>query len=245
MLRQAFVVLGVTVLAVGSVWSADTNKTPWKISGELEEACSCDAACPCWWGSKPTKPTCGGGETLFIEKGTYGNVSLDGLAVAYIGQSPAGQSMMEAFGNWNFANLYIDEKANPEQRKALEEIALAIGGPAAPKDKMKVKYVSITRKVSDKEHDISLGSFVNYAGHLIDGGLGGPTKITNPIGADPVRKEFSQGRTSKYVFNDAGQKWNFSGSNYMWNKFSVTSEDYEKHMAGLSQKMEEMKKKKM
>ena len=42
------------------------DKTPWKITGQLEEACSCDAACPCWFNSKPTKMTCGGGQVLFI-----------------------------------------------------------------------------------------------------------------------------------------------------------------------------------
>jgi hypothetical protein len=47
------------------------SKTPWKITGQLEEACSCDAACPCWFNSKPTKMTCGGGQVLFIEKGNY------------------------------------------------------------------------------------------------------------------------------------------------------------------------------
>src|SRR2546425_9936173 len=56
-------------------------KTPWKIVGQLEEACSCNAACPCWFGSKPTHMTCGGGQFIFIEKGTYGSVPLDGLAV--------------------------------------------------------------------------------------------------------------------------------------------------------------------
>src|SRR5437899_10337933 len=69
------------------------DKTPCKITGQLEEACSCDAACPCWFNSKPTKMTCGGGQVLFIEKGNYGNVRLDGLAVATMGQSPEGQTM--------------------------------------------------------------------------------------------------------------------------------------------------------
>ncbi len=101
------------------------DKTPWKITGQLEEACSCDAACPCWFGSKPTKMTCGGGQVLFIQKGNYGKVRLDGLAIASMAQSPEGQSMMESFGNWNFAYNYIDEKATPEQRKALEAITAA------------------------------------------------------------------------------------------------------------------------
>ena len=130
--RQSMITLLVAfVSCISPSWSADTEKAAWRISGELEEACSCDAACPCWWDSKPTKMTCGGGQTLFIEKGNFGSVRLDGLAVAYIGQSPAGKGMMESFGNWNFAYLYIDEKANAEQRKGLEQIALAIGGPVA------------------------------------------------------------------------------------------------------------------
>src|SRR5437867_11346108 len=98
------------------------DKAPWKITGQLEEACSCDAACPCWFNSKPTKMTCGGGQVLFIETGNYGNTTLDGLAVATMGQSPEGKTMMESYGNWNFAYYYIDENANPGQRKALEAI---------------------------------------------------------------------------------------------------------------------------
>ncbi|HYK24032.1 MAG TPA: DUF1326 domain-containing protein [Candidatus Acidoferrum sp.] len=68
------------------------DKTPWKLTGQLEEACSCDAACPCWFNSKPTKMKCGGGQVLFIEKGNYGKVKLDGLAVATMGQSPEGEA---------------------------------------------------------------------------------------------------------------------------------------------------------
>ena len=67
--------------------------------------------------------TCGGGQVLFIQKGNYGKVKLDGLAIAAMGQSSEGQTMMESFGNWNFSYNYIDEKATPEQRKALEAIA--------------------------------------------------------------------------------------------------------------------------
>ncbi|MBI4167240.1 MAG: DUF1326 domain-containing protein [Acidobacteria bacterium] len=232
----------VLLLCTSLSWSADLQKVSWKISGELEEACSCDAACPCWWDSKPTKMTCGGGETLFIEKGNYGNVRLDGLAVGLIGQSPAGKTMMESFGSWNFAYAYIDEKADADQRKALEQIAMAISGPAAPKDKMKVRYVPITRTVNGNEHHVTLGHYGEYSGHLVEGGMGSHSKITNPTGADPIRKEFYQGRTSKYVYHDAEQKWDWKDSNYMWTKFEVTSQDYENFAAAMSQKMQQMHK---
>src|SRR5205809_183591 len=85
--------------------AAETKKTaqPWKITGQLEEACTCDAACPCWFDSKPTKMTCGGYQVLFIQKGTHGKVPLDGLAIANTVQSPEGQTMMDSFGKWNFS----------------------------------------------------------------------------------------------------------------------------------------------
>jgi len=60
--------VGGLTLHIASLQAADQpkHKTPWKITGQLEEACSCDAACPCWFNSKPTKMTCGGGQVLFI-----------------------------------------------------------------------------------------------------------------------------------------------------------------------------------
>src|SRR5438552_11445033 len=123
-----------------------TDKTPWKIVGQLEEACSCDAACPCWFNSKPTKMTCSGGQVLFIEKGTYGKVKLDGLAFGNMSQSPEGETMMDSFGKWNFSNTYIDERANAEQRKALAAIAVKVL-PMAASTKVETRYVSITRKI--------------------------------------------------------------------------------------------------
>ena len=226
-----------------SVSYAEEKKAPWKVSGQLEEACSCDAACPCWFDSKPTKMTCGGGQAIFIEKGSYGDVPLDGLAFAFMGQSPEGKSMMESIGNWNFAYLYIDEKANPAQRKALEEIARATSPPAAPPERMKVRYAAITRKVDGSEHTVSLGSYGTFSGHLVSGGMGsGNPRIVLPPGADPIHKEYSQGRTTKQTFNDAGQKWDWSNSNYMYATFAVTSEDYDRFNAFMMQEMEKAKK---
>jgi hypothetical protein len=148
--------------ASGQAANEPKDKTPWKITGQLEEACSCDAACPCWFNSKPTKMTCGGGQVLFIEKGNYGDVKLDGLALATMGQSPEGKTMMESYGNWNFAYYYIDEKANPEQRKALEAIAGAVLTPGVSK-KTQTRYAPITRKIEGKEHQITIGQYGTWS----------------------------------------------------------------------------------
>jgi hypothetical protein len=126
---------------------------------------------------------CSGGQVLFIEKGNYGKVKLDGLAIATMGQSPEGQTMMESYGNWNFAYYYIDEKANPEQRKALEAIAGKVLTPDVSK-KTETRYVPITRKIEGKEHQITIGQYGTFHGHLVEGGMGGSPKIVNPPGAD-------------------------------------------------------------
>ncbi len=228
------------VLVSAGVRAGDEKPAAWKVSGELEEACSCDAACPCWFGSKPTKMNCSGGFALFFDKGTYGDVPLDGLAIAAIGQNPDNTTMMDSMGNWNFGYLYIDEKATPAQRKALEEIARASAPPMAPPERTKIRYIPITRRVDGKEHIVTLGPYGSFSGHLVDGGLGsGPSKIVNATGADPFRKEFMQGRTTRQTYNDAGQKWDWSNSNYMFTTFEVTSEDMARFAQAMTQKMQE------
>jgi hypothetical protein len=221
--------------------AGDAPKTQWKITGQLEEACTCSSACPCWFGSKPTKMTCGGGQFLFIDKGTYGNVKLDGLSVGSMSQSPEGKGMMESYGSWNFNYYYIDEKATPEQREGLKAIATTVlAGGASPKSE--VRYVPLVRKIDGKEHSISIGKYGSFSGHVVEGGLGGSVKIINPPGADPLHHEYLQGENTKVAYKDAGQDWSFGGSNYMFGTFEIDSEQYEKFSAGLAQKMAAMKK---
>ena len=227
------------LLLAAAASNAEEKSTAWKVSGSLEEACSCDAACPCWFDSKPTKMNCSGGFALFIDKGAYGNVPLDGLAVAFVGQNPDNTTMMGSMGNWTFFYTYIDEKANPEQRKALEELARASNPQFAPPERTKVRYIPITRRVDGKEHIVTLGPYGSFSGHLVDGGLGGPAKIVNSTGADPFRKEYMQGRTTRQTYSDAGQKWDWSNSNYMFTTFEVTSEDMAKFARAMTQKMQE------
>jgi hypothetical protein len=220
---------------------ADEKKTPWKVSGALEEACSCDAACPCWFDSKPTRMHCSGGQVVFIEKGNYGNVRLDGLAIGMMGQSPDNKTMMESIGNWDFAYVYIDEKANPEQRKALEAIARDTLPPAAPPERTKIKYVPMSRKVEGSEHIITIGSVGSFSGHLLPGGLSGNPKLTNSPGADPIHREYLQGRTTRQTYTDSGQKWDWVNSNYMYANFETNSDEYDKFNAFMVEQMEKAK----
>src|SRR5437868_5616641 len=188
------ILCGLTAFGSASTGLAAARKTPWKVSGELEEACSCRPACPCWFNSLPSRMTCDGAQIIFITKGHYGKVPLDGLAVGQFVQSPEHQSMFESFGKWNFDYVYIDEKANAEQREALKELAQHFF-PLAAKTR-EYRYVPITRKIESNEHITRIGQYGAFSGHLIEGGYDGAPKVTNPPLADPTHKQFLQGQTT-------------------------------------------------
>jgi hypothetical protein len=232
-------VCGMSAFGFSVSAAAAESKTSWKVTGELEEACSCRPACPCWFKSLPSRMTCDGMQLIFISKGRYGKTPLDGLAVGQFVQSPERQSMFESFGKWNFDYIYIDEQANEQQREALKELALHFFPPAAKA--REYRYVPITRKIEGDEHTMTIGKYGFCAGHLIEGGFDGTPKVINPPLADPTHKEFLQGQTTKLTYTDAGQDWKYENSNYMRNKFTVDNKQYEKHEAAMARKMGQMK----
>ena len=232
------VVCGIAALGTSGCATAPASKTSWKVTGELEEACSCRPACPCWFKSLPSRMTCDGAQVIFISKGRYDKVSLDGLAVGQFVQSPEHKSMFESFGNWNFDYVYIDESANEQQREALKELAVHLFPQAAKKREF--RFVPITRQINEAEHVTTIGKYGVCSGHLIEGGYDGAPKVVNPPLADPTHTQFLQGETSKLTYSDAGQDWKYENSNYMFNKFTVDNKDYEKHEAMMAKKMGKM-----
>lgn len=83
--------------------------------GTLLGSCSCDWGCPCSFDAPPTRGFCEGGYLWHVEKGNFGSVSLDGLTFTLLGHSPA--ALHKGNVTWLAA---VDERATPEQRKALE-----------------------------------------------------------------------------------------------------------------------------
>src|SRR5262245_17952162 len=98
----------------------------WQISGEYFEACSCDSVCPCptsGLAARPTKGSCDAGLMFHVDRGRYGNTSLDGLNFAVLLHTPG--PMIQ--GNWT-VGLVLDERASAQQREALTTIASGRGG---------------------------------------------------------------------------------------------------------------------
>ena len=100
------------------------NKVPeWHLKGDWFDVCKCNVPCPCYFAQPPTYGDCEGVMAWHIQKGNYGDVSLDKLNViallAFEGNAWAGAKVS--------IGIFIDERANDSQREALRMI---FGGQA-------------------------------------------------------------------------------------------------------------------
>ena len=100
----------------------------WQATGQLIEACSCKALCPCYLGpAEPDQGWCSGALTFSIQNGQSEGVDLSGRAVVWLIDLPKDF----ASGNGT-ARLYIDDAASAQQRQELEAIFTGKkGGPWA------------------------------------------------------------------------------------------------------------------
>ena len=97
----------------------------WHLDGKVVVACNCDWGCPCNFNALPTAGKCEGGWTWHVEKGAYGSVKLDGLSFSVYVNWPG--AIHEGNGE---ALILIDERADPEQRRAIETLIEGkSGGP--------------------------------------------------------------------------------------------------------------------
>jgi hypothetical protein len=100
----------------------------WQVSGSYYEVCNCEAICPCRMhgnrkGGRSTYSTCDFGLSWRIQEGRAGAISLSGLHVVLAGS----YSDDEFKSPWRVI-LYVDERANQEQRDALTAIFLGRAG---------------------------------------------------------------------------------------------------------------------
>jgi hypothetical protein len=92
-------------------------KTKWTIEGDYLQACSCDYGCPCEFSAPPTKGFCEGAGAWRIHRGNFGDINLDGLAMAFVARWP--KAIHEGNGT---CCLFFDDRATAPQRDALFQI---------------------------------------------------------------------------------------------------------------------------
>jgi hypothetical protein len=91
----------------------------WSLLGDWFDVCKCNIPCPCTFAQTPSYGDCDGVLVYHIKKGQYGEISLDELNVLVLsyfkGNIWSGNTKADIA-------VFFDEKANKEQRNALNMI---------------------------------------------------------------------------------------------------------------------------
>ena len=137
----------------------------WMIEGALTEACTCAVPCTCNFGEGPSPHDyCYALYSYEIKKGSYKDVSLDGLH----------------FGATDLKSgrtIFIDERANELQREALRVIAARVILRTSP-DKAEIKgrelaknvrYVSIKQEYDNRRNKLSVDGIGEFSADYIMG----------------------------------------------------------------------------
>jgi hypothetical protein len=165
----------------------------WSIEADYFQGCSCDYGCPCEFEAPPSRGFCEGVGAWRINRGNYGNVSLNGLGLGFIVRFPAAMHL----GNGTLG-VFIDQRANAQQREALLQIASGKAGglpfeifPMLVTNFLNPQYVAFQFNVSGKNSSARMGNAASIAFE----------PIKNPVtGAEEsIRVEHGTG----FIFKDA------------------------------------------
>jgi hypothetical protein len=191
----------------------------WQITGDYFENCNCDVVCPCLFSPNApltSKPTAGACEVAFgfhIDRGSYDAATLDGLNVALIARTPGPMAQ----GNWSVA-LYLDERADEQQRQALQSIFTgAVGGPLATLTPListilGAKTVPITFHKEGKRRSIDIPSVMQMAVRALPSI--NPDEEIWAKNAHPFASSVSLAvGEEKSTWADYGMRWDNSGKN--------------------------------
>jgi hypothetical protein len=184
----------------------------WQISGQYYETCSCDFVCPCILGQmavSPTKGSCTFAMGFQIERGAFGNTTVDGLGFIVLGLTPEAMGK----GNWS-VGLLIDDQASAEQRDAIAAMASGqAGGPMAALSGLIGKFLgaqpaSIRFERSGVKWSVSAAGLMDMAA---EAAMGINPNATEPLALDhtghPAADRVTLAHPTRSKVNALGLNW--------------------------------------
>jgi hypothetical protein len=191
----------------------------WNLNGRYYETCNCDFVCPCvptQMAAQPSKGDCTFAMGFEVERGRYGDVSLDGLGFIVIGHTPEAMNK----GNWS-VGLVVDDRANASQRDALASIVSGqAGGPMAALSGLVTKFLGVEPARIRFDDDgrrwsIEAPGLVDMAA---EAAMGLDPNASEPIQLDntghPAANRFSLARVARSHVHAFGLDWDdASGGN--------------------------------
>jgi hypothetical protein len=163
------------------------EKVKWSMEADYLQACNCDYGCPCEFEAPPTQGYCEGIGAWRINRGSYGNVPLNGLSFGFALRSKG--PIHE--GDLTLA-VFVDERASQQQREALLKIASGAEGglpfeiiASLVGNLLEPQFVPIEFNLNGKNSSAKLGNLVSMSFE----------PVKNPVTGDPegIRVEHETG----------------------------------------------------
>ena len=196
----------------------------WKVSGTYFEACNCDAACPCVFTSAPTAGSCSLLVAWHIDNGSFADLVLDGFNAVLALYSP--EHMLK--GGFKVA-LYVDDRANSEQRDALAAVFsgkagghMSALGPLIA-EVLGVKAVPIQYEENGRKRRLSIPGIAESEIAALLGQGGAEVTVNNhPFTVVPGFPAVVSKSTS-VTYRDHGFNWQISEKNGFYSPFTYAS----------------------
>lgn len=225
--------IAVLLLAIGNLSGEDAAHSKqvedFKIEGVALWECQCPAyGCPCQRNGRPTHGTCHGSDFAHISKGHYGDIKLDGLNVAMVG------NLVDANSDRLFATLYLDDKATAEQSEAFTRIVEYMNGayvaladqPPVPFKRVKRVPIKFDESADRTHYSLEIPSILQEKAVLKRDKSGEPlfTMTAMDMWSNTVHN--ADNLKFEYHDPDVGKSWDHSGNYANLKYFTVTKQMY-------------------
>jgi len=211
----------VAIMMILNISGVAFSAPSWSIEGEYFEGCTCNPGCPCLFGSVPThNKTCKISGVFHIQKGTYGQYTLDD-------QTVIGITDLTASADKNWIVFYINDKtASAVQKNALLDIFQnhVFSFSHVPPERITVRYVPIHIESSPwhKKAVVSNNLLLDIEMLHGAGDPSKPTQIVNKnfsIWAREFDLTLDMGKAVAHRFEEGKQEWNYDGRSGFATKF--------------------------
>lgn len=171
----------------------------YKVEGRILEVCTCEILCPCWVGENPDGETCDSVVAYHVDKGTIEGVDVSGRTLAIAAHIPGNVFA----GNWQVM-LFVDDKATPEQEKALAQcFSGEMGGPLEEYAQLIGRVIGVDRapiafEVVEGKGRLTVGKVIDAELEPYRGPTGEPTKLVESAFSTIPGSPAYVGKASKF-----------------------------------------------
>ena len=226
-LAVPFVICLLVLLALGisqAQKKAPAAATPdFEVEGVAFTECECTAyACPCRSNGHPTHGSCHAADFVFIQRGHYGNVKLDGLKAVVIGD------LIDVNPENAGGTIYFDDKTTADQREAF----LAMSKFMLPRFQSKIKKTNVVpiefHESPDKtQYTLAIPGILEEKVALQRGKDGKPLHTVPAMDQWGNSIHYADNVVFKYHDKEVGKSWDLSGRQANVKYFHTTKEMYD------------------